>query len=120
MPTKEYEKAEQELERLIQLNSRLSETNTKLLENREVLEELTKQVSNAHTQFVPIIKEYLKDIQDIRMTFAREVVDIIRSAAELKGIGKSTEEIIKLREAIDKLDKILTPEITERIKRLIN
>lgn len=119
MPSQAYEKAEAELNKLIQLEKNLSEVNTKLLEGREVLDTLGSYIEKSVITNVPILREYLKDLIEIRMTFSREVLDILRSSNELGKVTKVSKDLLEFAEAIEKIKTILTPETIEILRKVI-
>lgn len=117
--TKAYEDAEKELDRLINLERKLSDTNSKLLEGQEILEQITKQVKISRQELEGPIRDYLTSLIGVRMSFAREVKDILNSARELTTIAKDVGELQEFVKLVMILTDFLKPEMIEKLRRII-
>lgn len=117
--TKAYEDAEKELDRLINLEKRLSDTNSKLLEGQEIMEQITKHVKKSREELDGPIRDYLQALIGVRMSFAREVKDILASARELTTITKGAGELQEFVKTVMILNDFLRPEMIEKLRRII-
>lgn len=108
-------------------NKQLSQAELQHIEHcNKVLEEhdaLVKSVVNETeallNNYVPILSAYVQSIAAIRVTFAEEVKHMLQSTRELKLTTGSTQEIHNFVSAVMKLDQALTPELIEKIHRLV-
>lgn len=97
---------------------KLDATNKILQDSKDFFDLLNNDLEKSAGVMVPILREYIENIRSIRMAFANEVKDVIRSAAELNGIAKGTGELIKFCETVQILQRVLTPGFIDQISRL--
>lgn len=120
MNSAKFKEISDELDSIIKLNTALDERNTKLLQTREVFESLITTVNNQQASINPILREYLKDIIDIRMSFGREVKNILEHVRQLNEIAKSNKQLQEFAETLDKFNKVLDPEMLVKIGVIFN
>jgi DNA-directed RNA polymerase subunit L len=81
-------------------------------------EVLANEIKSVDETLIPLLREYLNNIRDIRMAMAREVRHIIESTREISTAATKHQEIRELAISIGMLDKILTPELVEKLKKI--
>jgi len=111
-----YDEASRELDRLIEITQNLDKENTKLLETREVFEELTRLINNQIVNINPIMRTYLEDIQSIRMAFGREIAHILEHVRQLNEIAKSEPQLQKLAKTVTDLNNALDTKMLDNIR----
>jgi len=79
---------------------------------------LNAEIKNVDETMIPLLKVYLDNVRSIRMAFGAEVKLILESSRNLGEITKATPQLLELGLAIEKLNKVLTPEIIEIIAKL--
>ena len=80
---------------------------------------LQNELEVATSTLIPIVREYLKELTSIRMAFAREVQDILRSAREISGLTKTTEELRAFAINLAMLKEVMDSGILDKIKGII-
>jgi hypothetical protein len=80
--------------------------------------ELEAELDKASNTLLPLLKEYLKDVRNVRMAFAEETRHIISSVSQFKEVGKINKDLGELVVNLDKLQKILTPEMITILGKL--
>lgn len=81
-------------------------------------EALVQNIKEADELLLPLLKQYLNEVRGIRMSMAEEVRTIIQSARQLNEITRGNAALLELCETILKLDKALTPEMMDKLRRL--
>jgi hypothetical protein len=81
---------------------------------------LETEIKNVDEIMIPLLREYLNNVRDIRMALGREVKDIVLSSQEMTKACAKTEDIIRLVSAIELLKKALTPETLALMKKISN
>jgi hypothetical protein len=84
---------------------------------KTINDELANEVNKAAEFQLPLLREYLKDVREVRMAFASEVREVLRSAQQLKEITKGVVEITTFGDALVKLHDVLTPEFVATLER---
>jgi hypothetical protein len=92
-----------------EVDGKTLETFSKALEN---------EIKNVDEVLIPLLREYLNNIRDIRMAMGREVKHILESTAEIHGVTKYLSDIRETAIAIGMLERVLTPELMEKLKKL--
>jgi hypothetical protein len=80
--------------------------------------ELEAELDKASNTLLPLLKEYLKDVRNVRMAFTEETRHIISSVSQFKEVGKINKDLGELVVNLDKLQKILTPEMITILGKL--
>ncbi len=101
----------------IELQKSKVETSAKTFEDFGKL--IESQVEALDKTLVPLLRVYLDDVRSVRMALAREVKDISLSSQELCNVSKLTKDIMEFCGAVEVLKKVLTPEILEKMERLV-
>lgn len=84
----------------------------------ELFQVLTNETLTAAETMIPIMRAYLADLVGVRMSFGREVQDILRSSRSLGESSKATADLVLLVKALQDLKAILTPEFVEILARI--
>ena len=79
---------------------------------------LVHSIKETDELLLPLLREYLNNVSDIRMAMSSEVKNIIQSARQLSEITKHNEDLLEFAKTIMILRDMLTPELMEKIKRL--
>ena len=82
-------------------------------------EALNQEIKNVDETMLPLLRVYLENIREIRMSFGREVRDILRESRNLDEITKNNETLAEFAVNLAKLKQILTPEFVEILGRLV-
>lgn len=80
---------------------------------------VVQEIENIDKTMLPLLREYLGGVRDVRMSIGREVQDIANSTRTLAHLSRHTQEIKEFCDAIDRLSKILTPEIIEKLRSIL-
>lgn len=83
-------------------------------------EALLEEIKNTDELLLPLLREYLNSIRDIRMAMGSEVKTIIQSVRQLSEITKYGPELLELTKTILALEKVLTPSMIETLRRITN
>jgi hypothetical protein len=113
----EMKKASEELDFAINLHKRMDEVNNALLQDKEVMEELTKQVHTLNREIIPPLKNFVMNMQETRMLVAREIEHILQGARQLKALAASNKDIASFIEIVLQLDKAL---MNDRLNKLVS
>jgi len=79
---------------------------------------LNEEIKNVDETLIPLLKAYLNNVREIRMAFGSEVKLILESSRNLGELTKTTPQLVGLAEVIERLNKVLTPEIIEALSKL--
>ena len=79
---------------------------------------LNAEIKNVDETMIPLLKVYLDNVRSFRMAFGAEVKLVLEISRNLGEITKATPQLLELGLAIEKLNKVLTPEIIEIIAKL--
>lgn len=109
-----------ELKTIEELTERVKSASALLSSEIEFFKLVSTEIDSAASIILPSVKEYLKVLIEVRMGFAREVQDILRSSRELTELVKSAPKIEDMIEAVIKLDKALNGELINKIKQTFN
>lgn len=109
-----------ELKTIEELTERIKSASALLSSEVEFFKLVSTEIDSAASIILPSVKEYLKVLIEVRMGFAREVQDILRSSRELTELVKSAPKIEDMIEAVIKLDKALNGELINKIKQTFN
>lgn len=110
----------QELKRLEETEKLLKIANELVKIELQTFTETNEQLSTTQEIMTSSLKKYLRDIQEIRMSYGREVIHLIESSRELNQITKGTEAIGKACDALVKLGDVLNQDLIVKIKRVFN
>lgn len=85
--------------------------------------ELVNAVVNASegllNTFVPVLSEYTRQIAAIGHQFGTDCNNIYKSSRELKIATGGVTDLITFMDTIRKVDALLTPELLEKLSRLV-
>lgn len=109
-----------ELKTIEELTERIKSASALLSSEVEFFKLVSTEIDSAASIILPSVKDYLKVLIEVRMGFAREVQDILRSSRELTEITKSAPKIEEVIEAVIKLDRVLNGELINKIKQTFN
>lgn len=90
-----------------------------LQEHQRVVEDVVNQTEAMLNTYGPILRTYVDGIVGVQKVFGEAVVNIVRSTRELKLITGGTQNIHDFCSAVIKLDGLLTPELIEKLKGVI-
>ena len=91
----------------------------KVLEaHRELVTMVVNETEAVLNTYLPILGTYINGIVALRTELGNEVRHILNSSKELRHAAGSVNELIQFMSAIEKLDKLLTPELVEKIRKL--
>jgi hypothetical protein len=82
--------------------------------------DVSEQLSTTQQIMITSLREYMKNVIDIRMSYGREVVHMIESSRELNVITKGTGDIDKACLALIKLGEVLNDDLISKIKKTFN
>ena len=85
---------------------------------RNFNEALAAEIENVDKTLLPVLRVYVDSVRDIRMVIGREVQDILRTSRTLNEITKITPELMDLASALERLQKVMTPEFLSVLSRL--
>lgn len=91
-----------------------------LREHQELVAFVVNETEGILNTYLPILTTYIDNVIRVRSKFGEEVKHIINSSRELKHITSGAQELISFMTAIEKLDKMLTPELVNKLKGLVN
>lgn len=95
------------------------EHGTKILqEHQDVIRGVINETETMLNTYVPILSGYIESIARLRMDFGKEVQHIVQSTREIKVITGGTQQILEFCSAVENLNKILTPDLIEKIRRI--
>jgi hypothetical protein len=80
---------------------------------------LESEITMVDETLVPLLREYLNNIRDIRMAMAREVREITQSSMELTKLSKHTQELREFAISIGMIERVLTPSLIETLKIIV-
>lgn len=79
---------------------------------------LANEIKSVDETLIPLLREYLNNIRDIRMAMGSEVRHIIQSTHELSVAAAQLKDLRELAITIGMIERVLTPEVMEKIKKL--
>jgi len=82
------------------------------------VEQLEQELNNAAETLLPLMQVYLKDVRGIRMAFGTETQHIISHISQFKQLTELTKPLGELVAVIGQLQKVMTPEMKELIKKI--
>ena len=91
------------------------EDGTKILNS---VEQLEKELTNAAETLLPLMNAYLKDVRNVRMSFATETQHIISHINQFRQLTDLTKPLGELVVVISQLSKLMTPEMTMLLKKV--
>ena len=80
---------------------------------------LQNEYEAATNNLMPVVKEYLEGLIGLRMSFAREIQDIMRSERELTNISKHTGQLKDFCEQVERLKNLLDNNTVEKLKGIL-
>ncbi len=87
----------------------------------KIFNRLSNEIESTSKVLVPILKEYLEAIQQVRVAYGMEVQHMLRSSKELSGIYKQKEEMDSfLKSFIALTEAIRDEKILNNIKKVFN
>jgi chlorite dismutase len=78
----------------------------------------TKEITELSDTLLPLLRAYINDLRQIRMSLGSETTEIIRCSAELHQLTKHSPAIKEFVGLVSILRDVLTPEFMEKLKRL--
>lgn len=123
METTNYNKQHilnQELKRIEETTERVKSASELLSSEVEFFKMVSSELEGVAKVIIPSVKEYIKILIEVRMGFAREVQDILRSSRELTELTKMAPKILDIVEVITKLNNVLSEDLVEKIKKTFN
>jgi prophage DNA circulation protein len=93
--------------------------NKVLIEHEELVTRVVNGTEDILNNYIPILHTYVNAMTEIRKSLGNEVVNIIKSTRELKVVTTNTQNIIDFTTAVSKLNSILTPELVDKLNKVI-
>ena len=112
--------ATESINKLEQVEEKLKKANERLKIEIDTFNTLSNNLNSTAEVMVPMLREYLSNITEVRMSFGREVINIISSVRELNAITKATPEIDKACQALIELKKVLSEDLVSKIRKTCN
>lgn len=97
---------------------KIEHTNKVLKDHLELVQVCTKDSDRMIGDYTANIRGYINILVEIRTQLGNEVKHVINSTRELGIVISNTQNIHNFCSAIGKLDKLLTPELIEKLNRL--
>ena len=97
---------------------RLEHINKMLLEHQEIVNKIVNDTEQLLNNYVPIISAYVQAIGEVTHTFGEHVTNIIKSSRQLGIVTGTVQDVSSFISAAEKLDKILTPELIEKLRKI--
>jgi hypothetical protein len=85
----------------------------------EKFKELEIQLLYLKTEYLPALTNYMQGILDIKRDIGLAVVDILKSANDLKSISGKSNEVLDYVRALDKLMNALSEQNIAILKKVI-
>lgn len=123
METTNYNKAHilaTELKEIETLTERVKSASSILSGEIEFFKLVSTELEKTQEIIIPKVKDYLKILMEVRMAFAREVQAVILSSRELTTIIKSRPELEQVCDTIIKIDKALSDDLINKVKKTFN
>lgn len=83
----------------------------------DLSEALVQEMNGITRDLLPVVREYLIDIRNVRMAIEAEVRSMLQTAATLRDVTKANEELQTLSKSLVTLRSVLTPEFVELLER---
>ena len=93
--------------------------NKVLREHLELRNQVREETEKMMDVFLPALQEYINTIADIRKIFGEEVAHILKSSRELKIVTGNSQDIINFISSVHKLNEALTPELVDRLQKIL-
>lgn len=93
--------------------------NKVLLDHLELVQRVTNETEGLLNTYLPILTTYVNSIIEVRQLFGKEVAHIVQSTRELSLVTNNTQPLINFIQATAKLNEALTPELTDKLKRVL-
>jgi GTP1/Obg family GTP-binding protein len=68
---------------------------------------------------LPLLKEYVKSLRDVRMNIDSEIRSILQSTRTLQDLHKFNDLVIDFAKNITVLEKTLSPELVATLRKLL-
>ena len=96
----------------------LEHCNKILEEHLELVQKVTNETESLLNTYLPILSGYVRAVVEVQMNFGKAVVEITRSAREVKVITSGSQEIENFVAAAVKLNNVLNDELMLKIIKL--
>ena len=80
---------------------------------------LQNEYEIATNNLLPVVKKYLEALIGLRMSFAREIQDILRSERELSQLTKHTAQLKDFCNQVERLKDLLDTNTVEKLKGIL-
>lgn len=94
--------------------------NKVLLEHQQLIKTVLNESEEMLNTYIPIAKAYIHSIATIQEHLGSQVSNIIKSTRELGVVTKNTQNIINFCQSVEILNKTLTPDLIEKLRRITN
>lgn len=92
--------------------------NKVLREHKELVELTVNETERLFDNYLPVLTEYINHVVEVRTKFGNEVSHIIQSSRSLGIVTGKVADVINFCSAIEKLDKLLTNDLVEKLRRI--
>lgn len=96
----------------------LEHCNKALEAHLEIVTAVVNESEKLLNNYLPIVQEYVSVIGAVTHSFAEHVANIYSSSREMKVATGGAQELINFMATVDKLDKMLTPELLEKLRKV--
>lgn len=97
---------------------RIEHLNKMLLEHQEIVNKVVNETEQLLNNYVPIISTYVQSIGKVAHLFGEHVTNIIKSSRQLGIVTGTVQDVSNFIASAEKLDKILTPELIEKLRKI--
>jgi vacuolar-type H+-ATPase subunit D/Vma8 len=98
----------------------IEHVNKVLNDHLELVNAVTSLTEEKIATLITAYRGYVRELATIQKEMGEVVQNIYRSGREIGHATGKTNEIMAFYDQVNKLDKLLTPELMEKLKRLTN
>jgi hypothetical protein len=98
----------------------IEHVNKVLNDHLELVNAVTSLTEEKIANLITAYRGYVRELATIQKEMGEVVQNIYRSSREIGHATGKTTEIMSFYDQVGKLDKLLTPELMEKLKRLTN
>ena|SRR5215204_1715729 len=92
--------------------------NKVLKDHLALVQAITNESEKLLNTFLPIVGDYVNQVGAVTHQMGLHVKNIYASSRELKQAVGGTQDLISFMDAVMKVDKLLTPELLEKLRKV--